>query len=384
MKWSLSLGRWFGIPVYLHFTFLMVLGFLVLTHWLGSRSVTATLAGAGFFAAIFACVLLHEFGHALMARRYGIGTKDITLLPIGGLARLERMPDKPVQELWIAVAGPAVNVAIVAGLAFWLLLTNTFEPVSSLSATQGSLIERLMMVNGFLVLFNLLPAFPMDGGRVLRSLLAMRMDYAQATSIAGRLGQGMALVFAFLGLFTNPMLLLIALFVWIGAAQEMHAAETRSVLAGVTVGQAMITDYRSLSGDERLEEVARLVLDGSQQDFPVVQEGHITGLLERRHLLDGLTRLGPAAQVSEVMVREVPMIPEDEALEELLARNLHQEFSTLPVVSGHRVVGLFTVENLTELLLLKSALEARPSTTRQGKAWNVIVSRPSLAASERT
>lgn len=380
MKWSIPLGRWFGIPVYLHLTFVLVLGFLALASWLASQSVLSALAGAGFFAAIFFCVLLHEFGHALMARRYGVGTRDITLLPIGGVARLERMPEKPGQEFWIALAGPAVNVVLAVLLLVWLVLTRSLEPVAGLSATSGGMAERLLAVNVLLVLFNLLPAFPMDGGRVLRSLLAMRLEYARATRIAGRMGQGMAFLFAFAGLFINPMLLLIALFVWIGASQEMHMTETRSALAGVTVGQAMLTEYRALSGDERLAEVARIVLAGSQQDFPVVEAGSVTGLLERKHLLEGLNRMGPEAVVRDVMCREFPLVGESELVESLLAKNYHAEFPTLPVVSNGRVIGLFTLDNLSEFVLLKSAVESAGMVAGRAPGWRTILGRPPLLA----
>jgi Zn-dependent protease len=376
MKWSIHLGHWFGIPVYLHFTFLLMLGFLALANGLAQGSAVAAVSGAAFFAMIFVCVLLHEFGHALMARRYGVGTKDITLLPIGGVARLERMPEQPAQEFWIAVAGPAVNVVIAAVLAAWLALTNHLESMFSLSATTGSFAERLLAVNLLLVLFNLLPAFPMDGGRVLRSLLAMKLDYAQATGIAGRTGQGMAILFALVGLFWNPMLLFIALFVWLGASQEMAAAQTRSSLEGVTVGQAMVTDYRALTGDERLDEVARLVLAGSQQDFPVIDRHGVAGLVERKDLFDGLSRLGPDASVRDVMRREFPVIDAGESVDTLLAGNQHIAFPTLPVVSEGRMVGLLTAENLSELLLLKSALDRADRASPMAQAWRAIISRP--------
>ena len=167
MKWSLKLGRILGIDVYLHFTFLLLLGFIGLAHW-RRRSLDAALSGVLFFAGLFVCVLLHEYGHALAARRYGIGTRDITLLPIGGWPGLERMPDKPSQEFVVALAGPAVNVVIAVGL---LARADTPQHVAiarPFSVTGGGFFERLLVVNVFLVLFNLLPAFPMDGGRVLR------------------------------------------------------------------------------------------------------------------------------------------------------------------------------------------------------------------------
>src|SRR5512137_1095704 len=281
MGWSLHLGRWLGIDIYLHFTFLLLLGFIGLSHGLVGRSLDAALGGVLFFTGLFLCVLLHEYGHALAARHYGISTRDITLLPIGGVARLERMPDKPAQEFVVALAGPLVNIVIAAGLCAGLWLKGHWPPLAALSATSGSLVERLVVVNGFLVLFNLLPAFPMDGGRVLRALLALRMDYARATRIAASIGQGMAFLFGAAGLFGNPMLILIAFFVWIGAAHEAAAVQMKSTLGGCLVREAMLTDFRTLSPRETLGQAVRLLLAGSQQDFPVVDNGQVVGMLSR-------------------------------------------------------------------------------------------------------
>ena len=232
MKWSWKIGQFAGIGVYMHATFLLLVGWVAVSHWVQARSLEAVLSGVGFILALFACVVAHEYGHALTARHYGIRTKDITLLPIGGVARLERMPDDPRQELWVALAGPAVNVVIAAALFAWLVATDTFSPLAELSVAQGSFLERLMVVNAGLVLFNLLPAFPMDGGRVMRALLATRMEYTRATQLAANVGQGMALLFGFLGLIGNPFLLFIAFFVWIGAAQEASMVQMKSALGG--------------------------------------------------------------------------------------------------------------------------------------------------------
>ena len=359
MKWSFKIGRILGVDVFIHATFLLLLGFIGLSHGLAERSLEAAWNGALFFAGLFVCVLLHEYGHALAARRYGIGTRDITLLPIGGVARLERMPEKPVQELIVALAGPAVNVVIAVGLLAGLLLRATWQLPSEASLASGGLIERLLVVNVFLVLFNLLPAFPMDGGRVLRSLLALRMDYARATGIAAAVGKGMAVLFGFAGLFGNPMLLIIALFVWIGATQEASAIEMKSSFRGATVREAMLTDFKTLTPGQRLADATRLLLAGSQQDFPVVERGSIVGILTHRELLLALREHGNEALVADIMRREFEVLSADAPLDTALAPEHVEKGLFMPVLDGGRLLGLITPENVGEFFMIRSALQSR-------------------------
>ncbi len=247
MKWSWKIGSFAGIGVYIHATFLLIIALVGFSYWQQTQTLAGTMEGILFTIILFGCVVLHEFGHALTARRYHIKTLDITLYPIGGVARLERMPDKPLQELWVALAGPAVNIAIALVLLLWLVIANTLAPVANMNNVSGSFIERLLMVNVSLVLFNLIPAFPMDGGRVLRALLAMRMDYTRATQIAATIGRGMALLLGFAGLFSNPFLVFIAFFVWFGAGQEASLVQLKSSVGGISTGRAMLTDYQVLS-----------------------------------------------------------------------------------------------------------------------------------------
>jgi Zn-dependent protease/predicted transcriptional regulator len=356
MTWSWKLGEFRGIGVYLHATFLILIGFIVLSHWSAGHSVAKTLEGVVFILALFGCVLLHEFGHALMAARYGIKTRDITLLPIGGLARLERMPDEPLQELWVALAGPAVNVVIAAALFAWLVFTATFAPLEQLSVIGGPFLERLMVVNVILVVFNMLPAFPMDGGRVLRALLATRMEYTQATQIAASTGQAMALLFGFLGFLFNPFLLFIALFVWIGAAQEASMAQMKSSLGGIPVLRAMITDYHTLSPGDPLSHAVEQILAGSQQDFPVVEDGRVVGILTRQNLLAGLTRGSPQTTVSESMQREFETVEAEEMLETAFRRLQSCQCHTVPVVRRGELIGLVTMDNIGEFVAIQAAV----------------------------
>jgi Zn-dependent protease len=365
MKWSWRIGAFRGIGVYVHATFLILIGFIVLSYWSQGQSLAATLAGVGFILALFGCVVLHEFGHALMAARYGIKTRDITLLPIGGVARLERMPDDPRQELWVALAGPAVNVVIAAALLAWLELTATRAPLSDLSLTGGPFLQRLMVLNVFLVGFNMLPAFPMDGGRVLRAILATRMEYTRATHIAATIGQGMALLFGFLGVFGNPFLLFIALFVWIGAGQEASMAQMKSALSGIPVARAMLTDFRTLAPQDALRRAVELLLSGSQHDFPVLEDDRVVGILTRADLLVALARRDQDSPVGDVMRREFETVDAAEMLETAFRRFQTCRCETLSILRGGALVGLLSLDNVGEFVAIQAALKSEKASHRK-------------------
>ena len=361
MAWSWRIGRVAGIPIFMHWTFLILIAWVILEQWLAGHDLVTALEGVGFVLALFGCVVLHELGHALTARRFGVVTSDITLLPIGGVARLQRIPEQPSQELLIALAGPAVNLVIVA-----LLWTLGVRPPGNV-ADPNHLINarfwpRILEVNLVLFLFNLLPAFPMDGGRVLRALLAMRMDYARATRAAASIGQMMAIGFGLLGLTGgNPLLLLIALFVWIGAESEAVQVEERVMLKGVTVRAAMLTDYRTLTPFDTLGHAADLLLAGEQHDFPVVgADGRIVGILTRSDLLGGLAKTGREARVADVARTEVGSVDAAAPLGPAVTRLRTDEGPCLQVLEHGRLVGLLTLENVSELLMIRAALTSAP------------------------
>jgi Zn-dependent protease len=358
MKWGWRIGRISGIEIKIHATFLFILIWVALSEWQTEQTFQAVIAGLGFVLSIFGCVLLHELGHALLAQRYGIKTRDITLLPIGGLARLERMPDDPKQEVLVAIAGPAVNVVIGAALFIGVSLMTPWQRVLDLTNGQGSFVERLIVVNAVLVLFNLLPAFPMDGGRIVRGLLAMRLDYSVATKIAAKLGQAMAIVFIMSGLFVtrNPFLIFIGVFGWVGAAQEKGVAELKSALGDLPVERAMLTCYTSLLPDDPLSRVVELILAGCQEDFPVVEDGRVVGVLRRADLVEGLTRRGQEGLVKEVMKREFPTAEASEKLQMVVPRLQSASCKIIPVTRFGELVGLLTLQNLTEFLTIRSAL----------------------------
>ena len=357
MKWSLKIGRFAGIDVYMHVTFLLLVSWVALMHWKQGQSITAVVAGVAFILTVFLCVVLHEFGHALTARRYGIKTRDIILLPIGGVARLERLPTNPLQELWVALAGPAVNIVIAFGLFLWLNFTASFEPIQKLTVTTGPFVERIMAVNLFLVAFNMIPAFPMDGGRVLRAILATRKEYSQATQIAASIGQGIAIFFGFIGLFYNPLLLFIAFFVWIGAAQETSMAHMSSAIRNTPVQQAMLTDFRYLNKNDSLDRAVELTLTGSQKDFPVVDNGRIEGILTQTDLLRALSASDQYPTVTSAMQDNFVTVNSLEMLESAFAKLKDCNCHTLPVTLNGKLVELLTMDNLGEYMRIQAALK---------------------------
>ena len=357
MKWQWKLGRFAGIDVFIHATFVLLIGWVGYNYWLQTGDLSRVFVGILFIFALFVCVILHEYGHALTARKYGIRTRDITIYPIGGVARLERMPDHPLEELWVALAGPAVNLVIAGILIAYLFLTDGLSPIRDLDLARGSFLERLMALNVYLALFNLIPAFPMDGGRVLRALLALKLDYVHATQIAANIGQGIAFLFGFIGLFSNPFLIFIALFVWIGAAQEANMVQVRNTLGGIPVTRAMQTDFSMLAPSDTLGRAIELILSGSQQDFPVVEDGHVQGLLDRNTLISALSANGQSTAVAEVMHRNLPEIDSHDMVETALTRLQSSGSKTLPVTHLGQLVGLITSENITEFLMIRSALK---------------------------
>ncbi len=363
MNWSFRIARLSGIEVRIHFFFLLMLfGFGALEFI--SHGPAAALSAVLLISLVFLCVLLHEFGHAFAARVFGIRTPDITLIPFGGIARLERFPEKPSQELIIALAGPAVNVVIAAGLLL-ALGKGVAVPVSRWFAGNNNLLETLFSVNVTLVLFNLLPAFPMDGGRVLRALLATRLPFARATAIAARVGQFFAFVFGVIGLFGIPgvmdgsaMLIFVAFFVYMAASQESSSVQMRDLTRSVRLQEAMITEFKALPLDATLGDAVGLLLRGSQHEFPIVEhDGRVRGILTREDLIAALSTNGQDARVIDHMRGDIPNISFSASFAEACQLMEQSNSPVLPVVDREgRLVGLLTPENVGEMMMIQSVL----------------------------
>jgi len=368
MKWSWRLGRIAGIDVFMHVTFLLLLVWVGVSYYLQRHSWADAWEGIIFIIAVFGIVVLHELGHALTARRFGIQTRDITLLPIGGVARLERMPEEPRQELLVALAGPAVNVVLAIALFLFLGFAAVSVGTNGFNLIGGNFLVNMLWVNVFLAGFNLIPAFPMDGGRVLRALLAMRTDYVHATQTAAHVGQGIAILFGFVGLFINPLLVFIALFVWMGASSEASMVQIKSALAGIPVSRAMITRFVTLSPANTLEDGVRHILAGFQQDFPVVDGGRLVGVLTRHDLMKALAEKGGRAPVADAMQQRFETAEPAEMLERAFHRLQTCDCHTLPVMRGEHLVGMLTMDNVGELMMVQAAVRGARQSSRPSLA----------------
>jgi Zn-dependent protease/CBS domain-containing protein len=334
MSRSLNIGKIAGTVVRLHITFVLFLAWIFVSNYASSGATTAW-DSLLFVVLLFLCVLLHEFGHIFTARALGVPTPYVTLLPIGGVAQLERIPEEPWEELLIAIAGPAVNVVI--------------------DDMQIAMVDRLAALNLFLALFNLVPAFPMDGGRVLRAALASRIGFVRATERAASIGQLTAFVLGFIGLFHNPILVFVAIFVYLAAASEAHSVALRAVSRGVPVSQAMMSNFVTLQPDTHIDEAVRVLLQTSQGTFPVVDaNGNLVGVVDRANILQSVKRAGPDAHVVDAAT-SLPVLTVScrAPLEQALRLMRQHSAATVGVTdAAGKLVGLVTSDTVAEMMML--------------------------------
>ena len=356
MPWSITIARVAGSEIRIHLTFLLLLAFIGLDDY-QRGGAAAAFNGVVFVVAVFACVVLHELGHALAARRYGIKTPDITVLPIGGLARLSRMPEKPSEEIVIALAGPLVNVVIAAGL-FALLGASDMRAVGHMGDPTYGLLAQVAGANVALVLFNLIPAFPMDGGRVLRALLALRLDRRRATEIAARIGQGFAILMGLWGLYNGQFILvLIAFFVFIAAQSESGDAGLMESARHVPVDNAMIRVFETLGPQASVDDAADALIRTTQHEFPIVDGGgFLRGILTRDSMIRAMKSQGPSTPVIEVMTKDIPTIRSGQSLDLGLRQMRDSQSPFLGVIDDSgRLIGYVNRENLAEMMMLGGA-----------------------------
>jgi len=367
-----------GIDIKIHVTFFLILVYAAIVFGSNGRGVNGAIFGIVATLLLFVCVVLHELGHSLVAQRYGITVRDITLWPIGGVARLERIPDKPAQEFWIAIAGPAVNFVIVGVIFVVAQVLARIQVGFDLGALERgmlqlqvpSLLAYLFTTNLFLGVFNLIPAFPMDGGRILRALLASRMDYTRATAIAVAIGQNLALLAGLYGFLTGQFnLVLIAIFVFMAAGSEGQMVQVKSVLDDLKVRQAFTRKTEALDPNDRLTRAVDLTLGSFQSDFPVCQNGELIGLLTKTDLISALQQRGSNAFVVSVMRKEFPTIGLDDSLFKAQQAMVENRIEALPVMESGQFRGLLTLQDVDEVFRLLSVspqlLRARKAMTEE-------------------
>ena len=352
-KWSLYIGSYFGIKVLIHWTFWIIIGWIFMLHLNKGHGWEAGITGVLFILALFACVVLHEFGHALTAKKYGIPTRNITLYPIGGVASLNKMPDKPIQELAVALAGPAVNIVIAGVLYLFLSSTNQLLPISEMNNMSGdNFWFNLMVANAILAIFNLIPAFPMDGGRVLRALLAFNMDKLKATTIAARVGQFLAIVFVFLGFFTNFWLVFIGLFIYLGAGAEAIQESFKSKLIGYVVKDILIKKFTLLSPTETLENALKQLQTSPEEGFLIAENKQVLGILTRKELITELSVNKDATSVFEVMQKEFIKLNPEMPLYEAYQQLITSKTTIAPVFKHQQLIGVIYAKSINELVVI--------------------------------
>lgn len=360
MKWSLNLGKVAGIKLSVHWTFIILIGWIFIMHYQMGHDTQQALMGVVFILALFVCVTLHELGHALTAKRFNIITKSITLLPIGGLAQMEKLPEKPVQELWVALAGPAVNVVLAILTYFYLSASNSIPPLINMEHMQNlegsGFWFNLFLANIVLAVFNLIPAFPMDGGRVLRALLAFRFDRSKATRIAAGIGQFLAILFIFFGFFSNIWLVFIGVFIYLGAGAEAVHESTKSALSGHTVKDVLMQQFTRLLPEDTLGKVVQLLLNSQEQEYIVEENNKVVGILTRKELIKGLSEYGKESPVSNAMRKDHLVLHPDMPLQEVYQKLMANGCSVAPVLENGKLIGIVDRENINELLLVKAAL----------------------------
>lgn len=356
MRWSLYLGKVSGIKIFVHWTFVFLLVWVTFGSLRMGLDLRALLITLGFVFAVFFCITLHELGHMLVAQKFKYKTRDITLLPIGGMARMDEFPENPRHELLVAIAGPAVNIAIALVLypvVFWL---GRVPSLFILQVNEGSVfLFNLLVVNLLLAVFNLIPAFPMDGGRIFRALLAMRMNRVKATDIAARTGQVISVLFVIAGFFYNPFLIIIGIFIFMMAQTETDYVRSKSFLHNFHVRDVVIRKYYSLDATATVEDAVRGLLEVQASDFLVMENNEVVGTLDRNRIIKALAEKGKSITVQEVMNSKVEFVTPDMPLDQLFTSWARNGTSLHPVVDHGRLIGVVDRSNILEFILIKNA-----------------------------
>lgn len=356
MKYSLYLGKVKGIQISIHWTFLILILWIVFANLRYGSDFNEILWSVGFILVIFLCVILHELGHAIAAQQFNIKTSDITILPIGGVARLESIPEKPREELIVALAGPAVNLIISAVLYPFVRFSTDLTELEALNRIgPENFLAALMSVNIWLALFNLIPAFPMDGGRVLRALLGFKLSHARATRIAATIGQVLAIVFVFLGFVFNPFLVFIGFFIFLGAQAEAVHSQSKLLLKGFTVRDVVMHEIPTIEESATIKEAVTLLLNSQNRNYLVTQNGNPAGTLSREGIIKAVAEKGVNASVREVTDKDLLILKPDMPLEQAWHLMQQKNKALMPVMSDGQLTGIVDAENISEFILIRTA-----------------------------
>lgn len=356
MKWSLYAGKISGIKIFIHWTFLILIGWIIFNGIRAELGFNSIFFSVIFTLTIFLCVVLHELGHALVAKKFKIITSDIILLPIGGMARMENIPEKPMQEFLIAIAGPIVNFVIAAILYFSVTVNgNVLETQEITSVTMQNFFPLLYIVNFTIGMFNLIPAFPMDGGRILRALLSFKLPHYTATRIASATGQFLAIGFILMGFFYNPFLIVIGAFIFLGAQAEVEYSRATTMLSGYKVKDVVMTKYFSVDANEPLKNAIKILLDVQVKDFLVLDKKKIVGTLGSNEMLKALDQDGGEIPIKSAMEKNVVYLDPEMQLTEVLKKRGEKNLSLMPVMENSTLTGVVDIENIIEFLLVKEA-----------------------------
>lgn len=358
MGWSIMIGKVRGTAVRVHWTFLLFLAWLGTAVFISSGA-QAAFAIVAFILLLFLCVTLHEFGHIFAARRFGVRTPEILLLPIGGVSKLERIPERPREELIMAAAGPAVTFVIAVAL---LLAVGPLPPPETVfkDTSAHGVLAQLAVANFALFFFNLLPAFPLDGGRMLRAVLAHFYGHLRGTQLAAAIGRGAAVLLGILALsMGHVILLLIAMFIFVAAGSEAGMEEMRGALVRIPARAVMITDFRSLPSTAVIADAAECLIRTSQSEFPVLgPSDEIIGLLDRDGIVKALAEAGSLASVKATM-KTIPIVSEWHRLDDGLELFRGGAKAVAVTNAAGQLVGLLTLENLAEKVMLNRAKAKR-------------------------
>ena len=378
MRWSLPIGRIFGITLRLHVTFLLLLGFIGYAGFMDAGAEGAIWL-LSLVCSVFACIALHELGHSVVAQQLGVQVKSITLLPIGGVAALRNIPENPWHEIAITLAGPMVNAGIaLALLPFTGLPSHVFS--MWVPNTAHGLLRAIVGANIALFLFNFIPAFPMDGGRLLRATLALVFSYRRATVIAAAVGQGLAIVFVLAGLMSSIMLVIIGVFIFIGAEGEERMVRTRSLLRDLEVEEVMSREFVALSPTDTVSRGLTMVYQTGQDDFPVMVADQFVGIVTRTAMLGAVNNLGSYVPIAEVMNPHPPIVTPQTSLSRVYEAMMTEGPGSVPVMQDGHLIGLLSLDNISRYLLVQSSLKSsrrapsRPTVSARAPTLPPVIS----------